>query len=115
MGKNVDEFNSYRTKMNEKIVGSGNKVLKRLFSIDSMAYQDGALSGKVKEMIGLAASMVLRCDDCVKYHLQKCFEHGVDTEDIIEIFSIASVVGGTIVVPHTRKALEYWEELNTDI
>ncbi len=115
MGKNADDFNSYRTKMNEKILDSDNKVLKRIFSTDSLAYQDGALSGKTKEMIGLAASMVLRCDDCIKYHLEKCFEHGVDTDEILEIFSVACVVGGTIVIPHTRKALEYWEELNSDI
>lgn len=115
MGKNADDFNSYRTKMNEKILDSDNKVLKRIFSTDNLAYQDGALSGKTKEMAGLAASMVLRCDDCIKYHLDKCFEHGVDTDEILEIFSVACVVGGTIVIPHTRKALEYWEELNSDI
>ncbi|HDR50175.1 MAG TPA: carboxymuconolactone decarboxylase family protein [Mariniphaga anaerophila] len=111
MGKQVEEFNVYRAKMNEKILGSGNKVMKRIYGIDTLTYQDGALSGKVKEMLGLATSMVLRCDDCIKYHLEKCFEHGVTTDEVFEIFSIANVVGGTIVIPHTRRALEYWEEL----
>jgi AhpD family alkylhydroperoxidase len=114
MGKQMEEFNAYRAKMNEKILASGNKVMKRIYSIDTLTYQDGALSGKVKEMLGLATSMVLRCDDCIKYHLEKCFEHGVTTHEVFEIFSVANVVGGTIVIPHTRRALEYWEELIVD-
>jgi AhpD family alkylhydroperoxidase len=108
----IEDFNAYRSKMNDKILGSDNKVMKRLYSLDTLTYQDGALSGKVKEMLGLATSMVLRCDDCVKYHLEKCFEQGVGTNEIFEVFSVANVVGGTIVIPHTRKALEYWEALN---
>lgn len=108
----VEEFRAYRSKMNEKILGSGNKVMKRIYGIDTLAYEDGALTGKVKEMLGLTASMVLRCDDCVKYHLEKCFEHGVGTDEIFEIFSVANLVGGTIVIPHTRRAFEYWEKLN---
>jgi AhpD family alkylhydroperoxidase len=108
----IEDFNAYRSKMNDKILGSDNKVMKRLYSLDTLTYQDGALSGKVKEMLGLATSMVLRCDDCVKYHLEKCFEQGVSTNEIFEVFSVANVVGGTIVIPHTRKALEYWEALN---
>ncbi len=112
MGKLVDEFNAYREKMNEKILTADNKVIKRIYSIDTLTYQDGALSVKTKEMLGLATSMVLRCDDCVKYHLQKCFEQGVTSAEVFEIFSVANVVGGTIVIPHTRKAVEYWEELN---
>jgi len=106
------EFRDYRSKMNEKILESDNKVMKRIFSLDTLTYQDGALSGKTKEMLGLATSMVLRCDDCIKYHLEKCFEQGITTDEIFEIFSVANVVGGTIVIPHTRKALEYWEALN---
>jgi len=108
----IENFNAYRSKMNDKILGSDNKVMKRLYSLDTLTYQDGALSSKVKEMLGLATSMVLRCDDCVKYHLEKCFEQGVSTNEIFEVFSVANVVGGTIVIPHTRKALEYWEALN---
>lgn len=112
MGKLVDEFNVYRAKMNEKILSADNKVMKRIYSLDTLTYQEGALSTKVKEMLGLATSMVLRCDDCIKYHLEKCAEQGVTTEEIFEVFSIANVVGGTIVIPHTRRAVEYWEELN---
>jgi AhpD family alkylhydroperoxidase len=112
MGKLVDDFNGYRRKMNEKILAADNKVMKRIYGIDTLAYQEGALSSKVKEMLGLAASMVLRCDDCVKYHLGRCNELGVTTEEIFEVFAIANLVGGTIVIPHTRRALEYWEELN---
>lgn len=111
MGKLVDEFNDYRTKMNERILASDNKVMKRIYGVDTLAYQDGALSIKVKEMLGLATSMVLRCDDCIKYHLGKCYEQGVSTDEIFEVFSIANLVGGTIVIPHTRRAVEYWEEL----
>jgi AhpD family alkylhydroperoxidase len=114
MEKMLKEFRDYRSKMNEKILGGGNKVMKRIYSIDTLAYQDGALSGKVKEMLGLATSMVLRCDDCIKYHLEKCYEHGVTTNEVLEIFSVANVVGGTIVIPHTRRALEYWEALNEE-
>ena len=111
MGKLVEEFNAYRAKMNEKILSADNKVMKRIYSLDTLTYQEGALSTKVKEMLGLATSMVLRCDDCIKYHLGKCAEQGVTTEEIFEVFSLANVVGGTIVIPHTRRALEYWDEL----
>jgi AhpD family alkylhydroperoxidase len=107
----VEEFNAYREKMNEKILGSENLVLKRLFNLDSNTYTDGALSSQVKEMLGLVASMVLRCDDCIKYHLGKCHEAGITTEQMFEIFAVANIVGGTIVIPHTRRAVEYWEEL----
>lgn len=112
MGKLKDEFNSYRSIMNEKILASENKTMKRLYSLDTLTYQEGALSTKTKEMLGLATSMVLRCDDCIKYHLEKCFEQGVTTEEIFEVFGVANVVGGTIVIPHTRRAVEYWEELS---
>jgi AhpD family alkylhydroperoxidase len=111
MGKLMDDFNDYRKRMNEKILAADNKVMKRIYSVDTLAYQNGALSSKVKEMLGLATSMVLRCDDCIKYHLGNCFEEGVTTEEVFEIFSIANLVGGTIVIPHTRRAVEYWEEL----
>lgn len=107
----INEFNEYRKKMNEKILGANNLVLKRLFNLDTNTYTDGALNSKVKEMIGLSASMVLRCDDCVKYHLQKCFELGVSKEEVFEIFAISNIVGGTIVIPHLRRAVEFWEEL----
>ncbi len=111
MGKLIDDFNDYRLRMNEKILASDNKVMKRIYSVDTLTYQDGALSTKTKEMLGLVSSMVLRCDDCVKYHLGKCYEQDVTTDEIFEIFSVANLVGGTIVIPHTRRAVEYWEEL----
>ena len=111
MNKLIDEFQEYRSKMNEKILASDNKVMKRIYSIDTLAYQDGALSIKTKEMLGLVSSMVLRCDDCIKYHLEKCHEQGTTTDEIFEVFSIANLVGGTIVIPHTRRAFEYWEAL----
>lgn len=106
-----DEFNSYREKMNEKILAQDNKIIKRFWSLDGQAYQEGALPAKTKELMGLVASMVLRCDDCIKYHLGKCHEIGVSTEELFEVFSIANLVGGSICIPHTRRALEYWEEL----
>ncbi|SRR5690554_961941 len=112
MSNLVDQFNEYRERMNEKILGANNKVMKRIYSIDTLAYQDGALNSDVKEMLGLATSMVLRCDDCIKYHLTKCFELKVTTDQLFEVFAVANLVGGTIVIPHTRRALEFWEVLN---
>ncbi len=111
MSDQIAEFNAYRSKMNEVILGKQNKVINRLFNLDTNTYADGALNTKTKEMLGLVASMVLRCDDCIKYHLGKCHEQGVNTEEIYEIFAVANIVGGTIVIPHTRRAAEYWEEL----
>ncbi len=107
----IKEFNDYRTKMNEVILSKDNLVIKRLWNLDTNTYAEGALSTQTKEMLGLVASMVLRCDDCIKYHLGKCHELGVTTEQMYEIFAVANIVGGTIVIPHTRRAAEYWEEL----
>lgn len=107
----VSDFNAYRSKMNEKILVAGNVNMKRLYALDTSTYQEGALSVKTKEMLGLVSSMVLRCDDCIKYHLEKCHEAGVTTDEMFEIFMVANLVGGTIVIPHTRRALEFWEEL----
>ena len=112
MSELVKEFNSYREKMNEVILSKNNLVMKRLWNLDTNTYEEGALDKKTKEMLGLVASMVLRCDDCIKYHLGKNFELGVNTDEIYEIFAVANIVGGTIVIPHTRRAAEYWEELN---
>ena len=113
MDKAVKEFNDYRSRMNERIMDADNLVLKRLFNLDTNTYQEGALNVKTKEMLGLVASMVLRCDDCIKYHVQKCFENGVSKEEIFEVFAIANIVGGTIVIPHLRRAVEFWEQLET--
>jgi AhpD family alkylhydroperoxidase len=107
----AEEFNEYRSKMNERLMGSDNLVLKRLFNLDTNTYEDGALPAVTKEMLGLVASMVLRCDDCIKYHLGKCHELGVSTAQVYEIFAVANIVGGTIVIPHTRRAAEYWDVL----
>src|SRR6202012_4768907 len=103
----VQEFNEYRAKMNEVILGKQNKVINRLFNLDTNTYMDGALSTKTKEMLGLVASMVLRCDDCIKYHLEKCHEQGLTTDEVYEIFAVANIVGGTIVIPHTRRGAEF--------
>ena len=111
MGKLENEFNEYRAKMNEVILGKNNLVMKRLWNLDTNTYEDGALDKRTKEMLGLVASMVLRCDDCIKYHVGKCHELGVNTDELYEIFAVANIVGGTIVIPHTRRAAEYWEEL----
>src|SRR6187549_1763473 len=111
MSEHIREFNKYREKMNEVILGKDNLVLKRLWNLDTNTYEDGALDKRTKEMLGLVASMVLRCDDCIKYHLGKCRELGVTTQQMYEIFAVANIVGGTIVIPHTRRAAEYWEEL----
>ena len=110
MSNLVKEFNDYRTRVNKVIFGQNNLVMKRLWNLDTNTYDDGALDKKTKEMPGLVASMVLRCDDCIKYHLGKCHELGITTEQVYEIFAVANIVGGTIVIPHTRRAAEYWEE-----
>lgn len=111
MGNQIKEFNEYRARMNEVILSKENLVLKRFWSLDNQAYADGALPTKTKELLGLVASMVLRCDDCIKYHLEKCYELKTSTEEIYEVFSVANLVGGSIVIPHTRRAAEFWEEL----
>ena len=111
MSEKIKEFREYREKMNRKLLDGNNKVIKRIFNLDTNTYMDGALPSDVKEMLGLVSSMVLRCDDCVKYHLERCFELGVSREQLFEIFSVANLVGGTIVIPHTRRAIEYWDEL----
>lgn len=111
MNNQIQEFNEYRGKMNEVILSKQNKVINRLFNLDTNTYAEGALPTRTKEMLGLVASMVLRCDDCIKYHLGKCHEENISTEEMYEIFAVANIVGGTIVIPHTRRAAEYWEAL----
>jgi AhpD family alkylhydroperoxidase len=111
MDKEIQEFESYRNEMNELIFSKKNKVINRFFNLDTNTYAEGALSTKTKEMLGLVASMVLRCDDCIKYHLTQCATHEITDAEIYEIFAIANIVGGSIVIPHTRRAAEYWEKL----
>jgi len=110
----VEEFNEYRSRMNQKILDNDNLVMKRFFNLDHNTYQDGALDKKTKEMLGLVASLVLRCDDCVKYHLQTCFDLGVNKAEMFEILAVGNVVGGSICIPHTRRAVEFWEELENN-
>ena len=111
MPNQVEEFNGYRQKMNDKILGDDNKVIKRIFNLDTNAFKAGHLDVKTKELLGLVSSAVLRCDDCVKYHLETCFKEGITKEEVMETLSIATLIGGTIVIPHLRKAYEFWEEL----
>ena len=111
MSNEVEKFNAYRTKMNEKILAGDNKVIKRIFNLDTNTYKAGHLDVKTKELLGLVASAVLRCDDCVKYHLETCYDEGLSKEEVMEALSVATLVGGTIVIPHLRRAVEFWEVL----
>lgn len=108
----VEQFNAYRTKMNEQILEADNLIIKRIFNLDTNAYAEGVLDIKTKELIGLTCSLVLRCDDCVKYHLGKCKELGFTTEQVNEAMGVATLIGGTIVIPHLRRAFEYWTALS---
>lgn len=107
----ITEFNEYRQRMNDRILAQDNKIIKRFWSLDNQTFQDGALDKQTKELLGLVASMVLRCDDCIKYHLITCHEMGYTTAEVYEVFSIANLIGGSIVIPHTRRAAEVWDEL----
>lgn len=111
MPNQVEEFNAYRQKMNDKILSNDNKVIKRIFNLDTNTFKDGHLDVKTKELLGLVSSAVLRCDDCIKYHLETCFKIGVTKEEMMETMSVATLVGGTILIPHLRRAYEFWEEL----
>lgn len=110
----VTEFNNYRSLMNEKILKHDNKIIKRIFNLDTNAFKEGHLPVKTKELLGLVASTVLRCDDCVAYHLETCYKEGVTKEEIMESLSIATLTGGTIVIPHLRRAYEFWEALESN-
>lgn len=107
----VNEFDDYRSRMNERIMKDNNKIIKRIFNLDTNAYMPGALDVKTKELLGLVASAVLRCDDCIKYHLESCHKEGLTGEEVMEAMGIATLVGGTIVIPHLRKAYEFWDAL----
>ena len=108
----IEDFNAYRSKMNEKLLDDNNKIIKRIFNLDTNAYMEGVLPKKTKELLGLGNSMVLRCDDCVRYHLEECHKLGLSKEEVVEALSISLLIGGTIVVPHLRRAFEYWEALD---
>ncbi len=111
MGEMIQEFNAFREKMNHRILSSGNLEIKRFFALDKKAYQEGALSSLTKELLGLVASMVLRCNDCIQYHLLRCTDLGASNAQLFEAFNVALVVGGSIVIPHLRKAVAFLEEI----
>lgn len=114
MSNLVNDFNTYRSAMNEKLLADDNKIIKRIFNLDTNAYTAGALDVKTKELLGLVASAVLRCDDCIKYHLETSHKEGVTKAEMMEAMGIATLVGGTIVVPHLRRAYEFWEALDSN-
>ena len=106
----LEEFKRYRMKMNEKILEKGNLGIKRFFNLDTQVYDDGALSKKTKELLGLVASLVLRCDDCVTYHIIQCIEQKVSDPEFFEAFNVGLIVGGSITIPHLRYAVDTLEE-----
>jgi len=107
----MDEFDRYRAEMNERILGSNHLGIKRFFALDTQAYEDGALDKRTKELMGLAASMVLRCDDCITYHVKQCVGAGVTRAEMLDAFNVALVVGGSIVIPHLRRAVERLDQM----
>lgn len=114
MGKNTENFNEERERLNGIVMSYAGQGIKRFYSLDGQVYRDGALSAKTKELLGLTASLVLRCDDCIKYHVIQCFNAGVSSEEFEEAMAIGLIVGGSIVIPHQRRAFETWDELVKD-
>jgi AhpD family alkylhydroperoxidase len=113
--KRVEEFTAFRQRMNERILGEDNQVVRRFFALDTQTYRAGALDVKTKEMLGLVASMVLRCDDCISYHVAQCKEAGVNRDEFFEVFSVGLVVGGSIVIPHLRRAVDFLDSLEGEV
>jgi AhpD family alkylhydroperoxidase len=109
----LEEFRKFREQMNAEILGENNLVINRFFALDTRTYEAGALDVKTKELLGLVASLVLRCDDCITYHLTRCAEEKVSRAEIFETLSVGLVVGGSIVIPHLRRAVSRWSELET--
>src|SRR5215207_10185889 len=110
-GDSLEEFRKFRERMNSEILGENNLVINRFFALDTRAYEAGALDVRTKELLGLVASLVLRCDDCVTYHLVRCAEEGLTREEIFESLGVGLVVGGSIVIPHLRRAVDRWGEI----
>lgn len=110
-GRTIEEFRQEREKLNQIVMKYSGTSIKKFYSLDSQVYSEGALSKKIKELLGLVASLVLRCDDCVKYHIIRCHEEGVATDELDEALAIGLVVGGSITIPHLRRALQAWDEL----
>ena len=111
MSERLEEFRRFRERMNDRILDSGNLEIKRFFALDSRAYEPGALPAKTKELMGLVGSLVLRCDDCVTYHVLRCREEGVTRPEFLEAFNVALVVGGSITIPHLRRAVATLDEV----
>jgi AhpD family alkylhydroperoxidase len=111
MNERVREFTEFRQRMNQRILEQDNQVVRRFFALDTQTYKDGALPLKTKELLGLVASMVLRCDDCISYHIAQCKEAGANRDEFFETFSVALVVGGSIVIPHLRRAVNFLDQL----
>ena len=109
----LDEFRQFRERLNAEILGENNLVINRFFALDTRTYEKGALDVKTKELLGLVASLVLRCDDCVTYHLTRCAEEGVGRDEIFESMSVGLIVGGSIVIPHLRRAVDRWNQLES--
>lgn len=110
-GDRVAEFTAFRKRMNERILAQDNQVVRRFFALDTQTYREGALDVKTKELLGLVASLVLRCDDCVSYHVAECRAAGVSRDEMFEAFSVGLVVGGSIVIPHLRRAVDFLDQL----
>ncbi|HEV7489214.1 MAG TPA: carboxymuconolactone decarboxylase family protein [Rhodanobacteraceae bacterium] len=110
----VEDFTKFRKRMNERILGQDNQVVRRFFALDTQTYQAGALDIKTKEMLGLVASLVLRCDDCISYHVAQCKQAGVSEDEFFEVFSVGLVVGGSIVIPHLRRAVDFLDSLGKE-
>jgi AhpD family alkylhydroperoxidase len=113
MSDRVREFTEFRQRLNQRILAEDNQVVRRFFALDTQTYKDGALDHKTKELLGLVASMVLRCDDCISYHIAQCREAGVGRDEFFEVFSVALVVGGSIVIPHLRRAVDFLDQLES--
>ncbi len=113
MSDKLAEFSAFRQRMNERILGQDNQVVRRFFALDTQTYKAGALDVKTKEMLGLVASMVLRCDDCISYHVAQCKDAGVQRDEFFEVFSVGLVVGGSIVIPHLRRAVDFLDKLES--
>jgi len=111
MTESLGEFQAFRSQLNDAILGAGNLTINRFFALDNRAYEAGALGAKTKEMLGLVSSLVLRCDDCITYHIIRCAEEGVTDAEFQEIFAVGLVVGGSIVIPHLRRAVARLEEV----
>ena len=113
MSERIEQFTEFRKRMNERILSEDNQVVLRFFALDTQTYKDGALDVKSKEMLGLVASLVLRCDDCISYHIAQSQSAGVSREEFFEVFSVGLVVGGSIVIPHLRRAVDFLDQLES--